>query len=66
MRNGSDMAGNRIADSAAPMADGKLTLEHEDYRVPVVVLSDTRFSFALTVPRDDKWVTIAEGVCTRR
>jgi hypothetical protein len=66
MRNGADMAGNRIADSTAPMADGRFTWEHEDYRVPVVVLSDTQFSFALTVPRDDKWVTIAEGVCTRR
>jgi hypothetical protein len=66
MRNGADMAGNRIADSTTPMADGTFTWEHEDYRMPVVALSDTRFSFALSVPREDKWVTIAEGICTRQ
>jgi hypothetical protein len=65
MRNGADMAGNRIADSTAPMADGKFMWEHEEYRMPVVTVSDTQLSFALSTPREEKWVTIAEGVCTR-
>ncbi len=66
MRNGADMTGNRIADSTAPMADGKFMWEDEAYRIPVVAQSKTQFSFALTVPREGKWVTLAESVCTRQ
>lgn len=66
MRNGADLAGNAVVDSTAPMVDNRYAWENDAYKIPVVQATANQFSFSLTVPRDSKWVTIAEGTCTRQ